>query len=208
MHKVLNIDPPAPSEINVQVPRQFDALMAKALAKRPDERFQSARNSPTPCAPRPPVARLKRRRQSRSPAGTPRCSAIARLPGGGRARTRLRRRRQRAQLALVAGGVVALAAIVAGAFIALGPKEGTPPAPQPAPAPHNRRLRKQRPRPRNPWRKPAPSRSIPSARWTRSSRGATAITWCRWSRTSHESESAGTRFDSGSARRRGAMSTS
>ena len=40
MHKVLKEDPAAPSELNVQVPRPFDALIRKALAKRPDERFQ------------------------------------------------------------------------------------------------------------------------------------------------------------------------
>jgi serine/threonine-protein kinase len=42
MHKVLKEEPPAPSELNVQVPRQFDALMIQALAKRPEERFQTA----------------------------------------------------------------------------------------------------------------------------------------------------------------------
>lgn len=43
MHKVLKEEPPAPSELNVQVPRPFDALIRKALAKRPGERFQSGR---------------------------------------------------------------------------------------------------------------------------------------------------------------------
>ena len=42
MHKVLKEDPPAPSELNVQVPRPFDALMRQALAKRPEDRFQTA----------------------------------------------------------------------------------------------------------------------------------------------------------------------
>lgn len=42
MHKVLKEDPPPPSELNVQVPRQFDDLMRKALAKRPADRFQTA----------------------------------------------------------------------------------------------------------------------------------------------------------------------
>jgi serine/threonine-protein kinase len=42
MHKVLKEEPPAPSELNVQVPRQFDALVKRALAKRPEERFQNA----------------------------------------------------------------------------------------------------------------------------------------------------------------------
>ena len=43
MHKVLKEEPPPPSELNVQVPRAFDALMKKALAKRPEDRFQTAR---------------------------------------------------------------------------------------------------------------------------------------------------------------------
>ena len=43
MHKVLQEDPLPPSTLNVQVPRPFDAVMKRALAKRPDERFQTAR---------------------------------------------------------------------------------------------------------------------------------------------------------------------
>jgi serine/threonine-protein kinase len=41
MHKVLKEEPPPPSELNVQVPRPFDDLIRRALAKRPDERFQT-----------------------------------------------------------------------------------------------------------------------------------------------------------------------
>lgn len=43
MHKVLEMDPLPPSKLNVQVPRAFDEVLAKALAKRPDERYQTAR---------------------------------------------------------------------------------------------------------------------------------------------------------------------
>jgi serine/threonine-protein kinase len=43
MHKVLQEEPLPPSKLNVQVPRAFDTVMQKALAKRPDERFQTAR---------------------------------------------------------------------------------------------------------------------------------------------------------------------
>ncbi|MDA0190128.1 MAG: serine/threonine protein kinase, partial [Proteobacteria bacterium] len=43
MHKVLREDPTAPSELNVQIPKSFDKLIGKALAKRPEDRFQSAR---------------------------------------------------------------------------------------------------------------------------------------------------------------------
>ena len=43
MHKVLKEEPLPPSTLNVQVPRAFDAVIRKALAKRPDERYQTAR---------------------------------------------------------------------------------------------------------------------------------------------------------------------
>ncbi|MGE5795020.1 MAG: serine/threonine-protein kinase, partial [Bacteroidota bacterium] len=43
MHKVLQEDPLPPSTLNVQVPRPFDGVVKRALAKRPDERFQSGR---------------------------------------------------------------------------------------------------------------------------------------------------------------------
>jgi len=42
MHKVLQEEPLPPSKLNVQVPRAFDAVIRKALAKRPDERYQIA----------------------------------------------------------------------------------------------------------------------------------------------------------------------
>ena len=43
MHKVLEVDPPAPSQLNVQVPRAFDGVLRKALAKRTEDRFATAR---------------------------------------------------------------------------------------------------------------------------------------------------------------------
>lgn len=42
MHKVLSVEPPPPSRLNVQAPRPFDAVIAKAMAKRPEDRFQTA----------------------------------------------------------------------------------------------------------------------------------------------------------------------
>jgi serine/threonine-protein kinase len=44
MHKVLQEQPLPPSTLNVQVPKAFDTLIQKALAKRPDERYQTARD--------------------------------------------------------------------------------------------------------------------------------------------------------------------
>jgi hypothetical protein len=42
MHRVLNEQAPPPTALNVQVPKKFDEVMLRALAKRPDERFQTA----------------------------------------------------------------------------------------------------------------------------------------------------------------------
>jgi len=42
MHKALNTDPPLPSQISVTCPPAFDAVVRKAMAKRPEARFQSA----------------------------------------------------------------------------------------------------------------------------------------------------------------------
>jgi serine/threonine-protein kinase len=43
MHKVLMEEPLPPSMLNVQVPKRFDAVIKKALTKRPEDRFQTAR---------------------------------------------------------------------------------------------------------------------------------------------------------------------
>ena len=43
MHKVLMEDPLPPSMLNVQAPKPFDTVIKKAMAKRPEDRFQSAR---------------------------------------------------------------------------------------------------------------------------------------------------------------------
>ena len=42
MHRVLNEEPAPPSILNVQVPRAFDAVVRRGMAKRPDERYQTA----------------------------------------------------------------------------------------------------------------------------------------------------------------------
>ena len=42
MQKVLKEDPLPPSSLNVQAPLEMDAIMRKALAKRPEDRFQTA----------------------------------------------------------------------------------------------------------------------------------------------------------------------
>jgi serine/threonine-protein kinase len=42
MHRVLTTEPPPPSQLAVSAPRGFDAVVARALAKRPDDRFPNA----------------------------------------------------------------------------------------------------------------------------------------------------------------------
>ncbi len=42
MHKALNTEAPMPSQISVTAPRQFDAVVRKAMAKRPEDRYASA----------------------------------------------------------------------------------------------------------------------------------------------------------------------
>ena len=42
MHRVLNEEPTPPSVLNVQVPKAYDAVLRRAMAKRPNERFQTA----------------------------------------------------------------------------------------------------------------------------------------------------------------------
>jgi serine/threonine-protein kinase len=43
MHKVLQVDPEPPSVVNPGVPKAFDGVVARALAKKPAERFAAAR---------------------------------------------------------------------------------------------------------------------------------------------------------------------
>lgn len=42
MHSTLNVDPVSPSELNNLLPKEIDAVMAKALSKKPDARYPSA----------------------------------------------------------------------------------------------------------------------------------------------------------------------
>jgi serine/threonine-protein kinase len=44
IYSILHTDPPRPSEINLDIPRIFDKIIAKALVKDPDLRFQRAKD--------------------------------------------------------------------------------------------------------------------------------------------------------------------
>ena len=43
MHKALNTEPPAPSQLSVTAPPSFDPVVRRAMAKRPQDRFASAK---------------------------------------------------------------------------------------------------------------------------------------------------------------------
>ena len=43
MYKILNEEPAPPSTINPRVPPIFDQIVSRALAKRPEDRYQTAR---------------------------------------------------------------------------------------------------------------------------------------------------------------------
>ena len=84
MHKALNTDPPLPSQITVTCPPAFDGVVRKAMAKRPEDRFQSAIGVPGSVArgggrPAFAAARRRRGRQFRSNDGCRRARAARRL---------------------------------------------------------------------------------------------------------------------------------
>jgi eukaryotic-like serine/threonine-protein kinase len=61
MHRVLHENAPPPCALNVQVPKGFDEVLRRAMAKRPDERYQSASEfqqaivAATSASPAPPA---------------------------------------------------------------------------------------------------------------------------------------------------------
>jgi eukaryotic-like serine/threonine-protein kinase len=130
MHKVLEEDPLPPSRFNVQVPGAMDAVVKKALAKRPDDRFQtaeefadalrSAARAEAAAAPEatiiaPPAPASSARADPGSvakPAPAIANENVAATPDGAAATLPPAKKSQTAAIALVA--VVALIAVVAG----------------------------------------------------------------------------------------------
>ena len=145
MHKVLNTEPPPPSALSVTVPQAFDAVVKKAMAKRPEDRFATANDfaralraafvakaaeagdvgqgaadfsdgDATMVAPSRPGA-------SRPGPHNPVRAAPAAAP------------KKAGNLALIGGGAVVAAALLGGgAYFLLGGHTASPPA-QPAPPP-------------------------------------------------------------------------
>ena len=138
MHKVLNVEPPRPSEIAGSVPVAFDAVVRKAMAKRPAERFQSA------AAFREAIAAAMREGETADPllgllGGAEAEATVVARPAAGQAAqpkpapapSPAATRRKGAPVGLIAGGAGALIAAGAAVFLLVGRGgEAPPPAPQ------------------------------------------------------------------------------
>lgn len=119
MHKALNTEPPAPSQLSVTAPPALDAVVARALAKRPDQRWPDANAFAE-------AIRQAAAAPSAAPAPWPASAEAAQLA----ARAAAPRRPRRPALALAGLGVLALCGGVA--FLLL---RGAPELPPPPPAP-------------------------------------------------------------------------
>ena len=162
MHKVLEEDPLPPSRFNVQVPGAMDAVVRKALAKRPDERYQNAdefaaalraaareaARDATPTRPRSPrpKRRSSRRRMRRARSGSRRAGRARRrasAPVDARLAApaekaaddghRDRRRRRRRSRSAPSPGSLSQRSAERCAKVAQAPAAPTAPAPAPAP---------------------------------------------------------------------------
>ncbi|HXE49842.1 MAG TPA: serine/threonine-protein kinase, partial [Ramlibacter sp.] len=122
MYKVLREEPVPPCELNLSLPATLDAVMKKALAKQPGQRFQSGREfaqalqaaiagqAAAPVAaltPEPAVAAVPSRAVQEAPA------SLAAQPAGAPPRQRA--------AALWAVGTAVVVALAAGAYLVLAP---------------------------------------------------------------------------------------
>jgi serine/threonine-protein kinase len=138
MHKALNVEPPKPSEISVSVSPALDAVVARAMAKRPQARFASAAEfraalaEAVRSAEHDPLTAIAGADQDATVIGkaTPKRPAA---PAPQPAPTAPERKRG-APVAAIAGGVLGLGAAAAAAWFLLL-REPAPPAPPPAPPP-------------------------------------------------------------------------
>jgi serine/threonine-protein kinase len=127
MHRVLNDTPPPPSVLNVQVPTGFDAVLRRAMAKRPDDRFQSAgefkqaileAKSQAPgddAALRADPQDLTQRRPKAAPAAAPGAAAAP---------------KRAFPLGVLIAGLGVLIVVVIAAYLLWGSRSGAPPLAQ------------------------------------------------------------------------------
>lgn len=162
MHKVLNVEPPAPSALSVSATPALDAIVRRAMAKRPEDRFASARDfaaalrvaetpAETDATMIAPAARP-------IPAVRPAAFATPATPT-----TEAPPRRGRGALI---GGIAAVVVIAGGggAFFLLGGKPHHAPTPMTAPAPATKPPTTPAPVPTPaPTAAPSPAPAQPSA---------------------------------------------
>jgi serine/threonine-protein kinase len=136
MHKVLNTEPPKASDLSVSAPPALDAVIAGAMAKRPDERFASAATfaeAIEAALTAPPAAAEVPERADATivtpPAGPPPAAPLAVAPAPGPTSER----RQRKPLTLVASVAAALLVVAGGAWWALAPSPAPPAQPPKTP---------------------------------------------------------------------------
>lgn len=170
MHKVLHTEPPAPSALSVSVTSAMDAVVRKAMAKRPENRFDSASDfasalreaheaKPAPTesfslgtedfadSEATMVAPRRLAEAAQTPPSTP--------PAAQKARKGL-------NPALLGGGAIILLAILGGGYFLFGGhKETTPPAASATPAPAQTA---QAQAPAQPATPPAPPPMTPAQR--------------------------------------------
>jgi serine/threonine-protein kinase len=133
MHKALNTEPPRPSDISVTAPTALDMVVARAMAKRPENRFETAAQfaeairtalaSPSPARVDPLAGDDATLIAPPPKQAAPPPAAPTKQPPAGKSRTGL--------FAGIALAVVALAGI-GGYFAFIGTKRAAPAA---APAP-------------------------------------------------------------------------
>ncbi len=86
MHKALATEPPKPSDISGTVPHSADAVVARAMAKRPDQRFRDARefaqalHNALSAKPTKPATRMMGTARARMPFGHALASANEAMP--------------------------------------------------------------------------------------------------------------------------------
>ncbi len=128
MHKVLNDSPPPPSALNFQVPKGYDAILRRAMAKRPDERYQtaaefkqaiaSASSGAQPAGAAPAAATAAGNQTMMRPQGA--------VPSGAGAAGNAPPRSRALSPALLFTLLALLLASAAAAYFVLGPRFGLP----------------------------------------------------------------------------------
>ncbi len=145
MHKALNTEPLKPSALSVTVPAAMDAVVARALAKRPDERFASAAefaralesalsDAEGGASAEATIVASGRPQSGAAPktADAPRAAALAGGPSGANRPADGAPHSRRTAPLLAGAGALALA-LAAGAWFGLRPAPAPAPASAPAP---------------------------------------------------------------------------